>query len=216
MSNLSFFDYREIDRTDLEEHLDIGELTEGDKNSRQSKNIASYQGEKLRFRTPWMFSRFGWGGKYDSLTVQSSSKGKFPLENSGDKKSFRRFLEALGEVVEKRVMEQPNPNNLNISLSKPFSYDSDYGYYKYYFNFPKRHFDAEGEFEGKVFKSTNTDEPELNPSSIKAIGASSYVEHKPRTVSDTTLLLNRFIGCPEVRFSRRLKRRRLQVVLTCS
>ena len=174
--SVSFSDYRDIDQQELEKHFDIGEFTEGDVNSRQTKNIATYNGDKLRFRSPWMFSRFGWGGKYETLTVQSSSKGKFPLDNNSDKKSFRRFLNNLGEIIEKRVMEQPNPNNLNVSLTKQFSYDSDYGYYKYYFNIPKKHIDADGEFEGKVFTSTDTTDPELNPSSIKSISPNSYVE----------------------------------------
>lgn len=172
----SFFDYRDIDLEELQEHFHIGEFTEGDNNSRQTKTIPTFHGKKLRFNTPWMFSRFGWGGKYNTLTVQSYSKGKFPFEKSSEKKQFRHFLEHVGSVVEKHVVDQPNPNNLNLALSKPFNYDNDYNYYKYYFNIPKRHFDSEGEFEGKVVKSTNVDDPELIDSSIKAIEPNSYVQ----------------------------------------
>lgn len=176
MTDYKVFDYRDLDLEELQEHFDIGDFTDGDSNSRQTKNIPTFQGEKLRFQVPWMFSRFGWGGKFDTITLQSSSKGKFPLDSSVDKKKFRQFLNNVGTVVEKSVMEEPNPHNLNLSLSKQYSYDEQYGYYKYYFNFPKRHFDAEGEFEGKVFKSRDPESPDCTPSSIKAIGNNSYIE----------------------------------------
>jgi len=172
----SVSNYRDITLDGLEQNLDFGEFTDGDTTSRQTKNIPTYNGQKLRFVTPWMFSRFGWGGKYDTITLQSSSKGKFPLDNSFDKKQFRQFLNNLGTVVEKHVTKMPNPNNLNLSLAKQYSYDEKYGYYKYYFNIPKKHFDAEGEFEGMVFKSNDTESPERTPSSIKAIPNNSYIE----------------------------------------
>jgi hypothetical protein len=176
MANFKVFNYRDISSQDLDENLDMGEFTDGDVSSRQTKNIPTFNGEKLRFVTPWMFSRFGWGGKYDTITLQSSSKGKFPLDNSLDKKQFREFLNNIGTTVEKSVMEKPNPNNLNLSLSKQFSYDEKYGYYKYYFNIPKKHFDSEGEFEGMVFKSNDPVSPDRTPSSIKAIANNSYIE----------------------------------------
>lgn len=170
------FNFKNIELSDLQEHFQIGELTKGDSNFRETKKIPTYEGETLRFRTPWMFSRFGWGGKYNTLTVQSSSKGKFPLDDPASKKQFRRFLMNLGTVVEQHVTTQPNPNNLNLSWSKQVVYDENYGYYKYYFNIPKSHIDAEGEFEGKVFKSTNVEDPDFTPSSLKAIEPNSYIE----------------------------------------
>ena len=39
----------------------------------------------------------------------------------------------------------------------------------------KEYFDADGNFEGKVYKSTNLDNPEYLPSTIKAIEGKSYL-----------------------------------------
>jgi hypothetical protein len=169
-------DYRDIDREDLNTHFDIGHFTDGDSKSRQTKTIPTYQGEMLQIKVPWMFSRFGWGGKYDTLTLQSSSKGKFPKDSSKDKKSFRHFLENLASVIEEKVVEQPNPHNLSTSVKKQFEFDQNYHYYKYYFNFSKKYFDGDGEFEGQVFRSDDPENPEYTPSSIKAIKPNSYVE----------------------------------------
>lgn len=173
---MSIFDYRDIEKNDLEKHLHISEFTEGDANSRETKKLPTYQNETLRFVSPWMFCKFGWGGKYDLLTLQSSSKANFPLENKQDKDQFREFLNNIGNVIENHVNELPNPNNLNTSLTKPFSYDEKYHYYKFTLGLPKRHFDADGEFEGNVYKSTDPKIPEMKKTSIKALQPNTFVQ----------------------------------------
>lgn len=175
MSN-HFVDFQNIDLQDLENDLDIGNFTEGDIKSRQTTDIPTFQGQLLQFKVPWMFSRFGWGGKYDTLTLQSTSRGKFPIENKDEKNSFRNFLDNLSSVIEDKVNQKPNPHNLSTALKKQFEYDREYKYDKYYFNFSKKHFDGEGEFEGQVFKSDDPENPQYERSSIKAIPNNTYIE----------------------------------------
>ncbi len=169
----NIFDYRDIDQTDLETKFNIGSLTNGD-SFRESENIPTFDGEKLRFQSPWLYAPFGWG-QYNTLTLSSFSNRSFPLDNNEDKKSFRRFLSNVGDAVKQHVSSQPNPDMLSTSLSTPVQYNEQFGNFQYRFPIAKKFINKDGEFEGRVFKSTNVKDLEYAPSTIKAITGKSYV-----------------------------------------
>lgn len=167
------FDYREISKEQLKEHFQIGDFGDGD-SFRQSKEIPVYQNKKLRFNSPWLYSPFGWG-KYNTLTLSSFSKRTFDLDNPNNKKCFRRFLKNIGGLVEEQVSTLDNPDFLSTSFTHCVQYNEQYGNFQFRFPIPKKYFDADGNFEGKVFKSTNPENLEYSPSSVKAIEPKSYV-----------------------------------------
>ncbi len=172
------FDYRAIveeGEAGLNENFEIGEMTNSDP-MRESKDMPRYKGEFLRFATPWMFCRFGYGGQYNSIMLSTQSHREFTLEDESDKKTFKQFVHLLETNIKNHVVAQPNPDMLSTNMGSLVTYDEKYSTYKYNFFFPKKHLDKDGEFQGKVFKSTNLKDPEYSPSSIKAIEENSYVQ----------------------------------------
>lgn len=173
------FDFRSFSNSselskDLEENLKFSEFT--DSNPSRETEIPLYKGEKLRFLSPWLHCRFGWGGEYNTLSLTSYSDRSFPLDDNSDKRKFKMFLESLGDTVRNYVHSQPNPDNLSTDVINPVTLDSKYNVYKYQFPISREYLDSTGEFEGKVFKSTNVDSLEYKNSSIKAIGQKCYVQ----------------------------------------
>ena len=167
------FDYREISSDDLETKFEIGEFNDGD-SYRKTKNTPKFEGEKLRFNSPWLYSPFGWG-KYNTLVLSSFSRRSFPLDNPSDKKKFRRFLDNVCKKVGSHVSNIDNPDFLSQSVSSPVQYNEQFENFQFKFPISNDFFDNNNNFEGKVFKSTNHEDPEFVPSNIKAIEKGSYV-----------------------------------------
>lgn len=168
----SIFNYRDITYDDLQNNFKIGELTDGD-SFRESKTIPTYKEQKLRFQSPWLYCPFGWG-QYNTLTLSSFSNRSFPLDNSSDKKDFREFLNNLSKKVQSYISDKINPDMLSTTVANPVEYKEQFGNFQYRFPIQKKYFNNNGEFEGKVFKSTDPDNLEYCPSSIKAIHGKSY------------------------------------------
>jgi hypothetical protein len=166
------FDFRDIDYESIEEHFDIGEMTDCD-TYRESESIPTFKGEKLRFQSPWLYCPFGWG-QYNTLVLSSFSNRSFPLDHSADKKKFRGFLKCLDKYVQQYVKQLKNPDMLSTTISSHISYNDQYQNFQYRFPIQKKFLDSEGNFEGKVFKCTSTENPEYQPSSVKAIEGKSY------------------------------------------
>lgn len=166
-------DYRDIDAKSLQKDFHIGTMSDCD-SYRESEIIPTYQGNKLRFKSPWMHCPFGWG-QYNTIVLSSQSNRAFPWDVPADKKKFRAFFTALDQFIQHEVGKLPNPDMLSMTISSHVTYNEQFNNFQYKFPIQKKFIDANGNFEGKVFKCTNIDNPEYIPSSVKDIESKSYV-----------------------------------------
>ena len=171
------FNFRDISDSDLQQHFQIGDFTNSDP-SRESKETPTYKGAKLRFTSPWLYCRFGWGGQYNTISLSTYANRSFPLdddENNDDKKTFRQFLFMVETQIRAQLLNSENPDKLSYNLVSPITFDEKFNTYKFQFPIPKSHLNGDGEFEGQVFKSTDYENPEFAKSSLKDIQPKSYI-----------------------------------------
>lgn len=171
------FNFRDISDSDLQQHFQLGDFTNSDP-SRETKEVPTYKGAKLRFTSPWLYCRFGWGGQYNTISLSTYSIRSFPLDdndNNDDKKTFRQFLHMVETHIRNQLLKVENPDKLSYNLQSPITFDEKFNTYKFQFPIPKSHLNSDGEFEGQVFKSTNYENFEFAKSSLKDIQPKSYI-----------------------------------------
>lgn len=168
------FNYSDIEPEEIEKDFHIGEFADGDV-FRETINIPTFKGQKLRFESPWLNSSFDWG-LYNTLTLTSRSTSLFPHYNKDEIHRFRIFLNTITNKVQKWVDVQPNPDFLNTRVISPVEYKEQYSIFQFRIPIQKKFFDANGEFEGLVLKTTNIQENLMTRSSITEIKKNSYLK----------------------------------------